>query len=59
MDYEAGTVRLSSSGGALLEVPENKLSGDDLNNLQPQDVYKKKQRKVTSHLFRFPSRSLM
>lgn len=58
MDYKAGIVHLSSSGGAVLEIPEGKLSLDDLNYLRPLDVYKKEKRKVTSHLFCFPVYSL-
>ena len=44
MDYKAGIVHLSSSDGMLLEIPEGKLSGNDLNYIRSQDVYRKAQR---------------
>jgi len=59
VDYKAGTVHLSSSNGMLLEVPESKLSMDDLNYLRSQEAYKKEQRKVTSNFFRLAFRSLI
>ena len=36
VDYQAGIVHLSSSDGMLLEVPESKLSGDDLVYVRSQ-----------------------
>ena len=47
--YRDGTVHLSSSDGTALEIPEIKLSSDDLAYIQTQDVYKKAKRKVTSY----------
>ena len=45
--YKDGTVHLSSSDGTALEIPEVKLSSDDLAYIQTQDVYKKAKHKVT------------
>ena len=59
MDYKAGIVHLSSSDGMLLEIPESKLSGEDLNYIRSQDVYRKVQHKVTSYLFCVPFHSLI
>lgn len=58
MDYKAGIVQLSSSDGEILEIPEIKLSEDDLSYIRSQDMYRKAHRKVTS-FFRFPFRSLI
>ena len=59
MDYKAGVVHLSSSDGTLLEIPESKLSPEDLTYVQSLDGYKKEKRKVTSCLFFFPVHSLI
>ena len=50
MGYNDGIVHLSATDGILLEIPEAKLSPNDLTYIQSQDVYKKAQ-KVTSYLF--------
>lgn len=44
--YKDGVVHLSSSDGTLLEIPEEKLSQDDLNYLHSQDVNSKARPKV-------------
>ena len=49
MDYRAGIVRLSSSDGTLLEIPEGKLSPEDSNYVRSLDVYKKGELKVISY----------
>ena len=49
MGYRDGAVHLSSSDGTALEIPEIKLSSDDLAYIQTQDVYKKAKRKVTPY----------
>lgn len=56
MDYKAGIVHLSSSDGTLLEIPESKLSGNDLNYIRSQNICRRIQRKV-AYLFRVPFRS--
>jgi hypothetical protein len=58
VDYKAGIVHLSSSDATLLEIPEDKLSPDDMDYVRSQDVYKEEKRKVTSYLFCFPVHSL-
>ena len=48
MDYLAGVVHLfSPNTGTLLEIPESKLSAEDLGYIRTLDVYKKAQRKVS------------
>ena len=59
MDYEAGIVRLSSSDGMLLEIPEFKLSGVDRNYIRSQDACRRAQRKVIPYLFGVLFRSLI
>ena len=59
MDYKTGVVHLSSSDGTLLEIPESKLSPEDLTYVRAQDIYKKGKHKVTSYLFRLPVHSLI
>ena len=49
VDYEAGIVHLSSSDGTLLEIPEGKLSPEDLTYVRSQDVYKKGKPKVNCY----------
>ena len=51
MGYNDGVVHLSATNGILLEIPEAKLSPNDLTYIQSQDVYKKAQKKVTSYFF--------
>ena len=59
MDYKAGIVHLSSSDGTSLEIPEDKLSSEDLTYVRSLDVYKKGKPKVISSFFRFPVHSLI
>lgn len=54
VDYKTGIVHLSSSDGTLLEIPEGKLSPDDISYVRSQDIYKKRKREVVFYLFRFP-----
>ena len=49
MDYSGGVVHLSSSDGAVLEIPESKLSPDDLDYVRSLYVHKKGRGKVTSN----------
>ena len=58
MDCKAGIVHLSSSDGVLLEIPESKLSGDDLVYIRSQ-VYRKGQQKVTLYSVRVRFRLLI
>jgi hypothetical protein len=53
VDNKAGIVHLSSSDGTLLEIPEDKLSPEDLNYLRSIDADKKAKHKVIPHLFHF------
>ena len=55
---KAGIVHLSSSDGVLLEIPESKLSRDDLGYIQSQ-VHGKGQQKVTFYFVHVRFRSLI
>ncbi|KAF9648297.1 kinase-like protein [Thelephora ganbajun] len=48
VDYKAGIVHLSSSDGTLLEIPESKLSSEDLSYVR--NVYKKAQHRARRRL---------
>ena len=50
VDDKAGAVHLSSADGALLEIPKDKLSPEDLNYLRSIDADKKAKSKVSPHL---------
>jgi len=58
VDCKAGVVRLSSSDGILLEIPESDLSEDDLGYVRSQG-YGKGQQKVTFYFVRVHFRSLI
>lgn len=53
MNYKTGTIYLSSSDGTPLEIPECKLSKDDINYVQSLEVYRKAQRRVIFHTYHF------
>ena len=54
MGYNSGIIHLSSSDGAVLEIPESKLSRDDLDYVRSLYVHKKGRGKVISNLCRSP-----
>ena len=57
VDCKGGVVHLSSSDGALLEIPEGRLAQEDITYLMSQDVYEmdRLERKVISCLLRSSS----
>jgi hypothetical protein len=46
VDHKDGVVHLSSSDGARLEIPEAKLSPEDINYLRSQDGHVKAPKRV-------------
>ena len=55
VDYNGGIIHLSSSDGTLLEIPEGKLSPEDLNYVKSLYGHKRAQRKVFSFFLSFES----
>ena len=53
MDYKTGIVHLSSSDGTLLEIPESKLSNEDLTYVRSLGVYTKAQHRVIASIHHF------
>lgn len=58
MDYKSGIVHLSSSDGILLEIPESKLSSEDLTYIRSLDVCAKAWRRAIASIHHFLRRRL-
>lgn len=53
MDYKTGIVHLFSSDGTLLEIPESKLSSEDLTYIRSPDVCENAHSKVIASIHHF------